>query len=217
MMCSISPISLFFAVKTLLSSDQAFISLRYRFFADAILSNHISDGGSIGDLIAINCQRGRDHGLPGYTKFREFCGLGKATTFEDLQDTIPNSQTRDKLRKVYKYVDDVDLFVGGILEEPFNGGGVGRTFTCILGSAFSNLRRGDRFWYETDQLPVRFTIRQLNEIRKSSLARIICDNSDGIHNIQPRVLLQKAVGNDPNTMCADLKFVGLQAWKEEVC
>ena len=36
------------------------------------------------DLIAINIQRGRDHGIPGYNEMREICGIGKATKFSDF-------------------------------------------------------------------------------------------------------------------------------------
>jgi peroxidase len=35
-------------------------------------------------LIAITIQRGREHGIPGYNQFREFCGIPKAQSFDEL-------------------------------------------------------------------------------------------------------------------------------------
>ena len=191
-----------------------------RFFSDAILNNVIPEEGVIGDLMAINMQRARERGVPGYNRFRQFCQLRRARTFDDFRDSIPDFNRRDALRRAYQSVDDVDLFIGGMFEAPSpSGGGLGPTFACILGDGFRGLRVGDRFWYETDQPQVKFTLDQLETLRNASLARIICDNTDDIEQIQPRVM-QRRFDNIPGgginrpTECLELPFVNLNAWKE---
>merc|ERR1712048_543739 len=61
-------------------------------------------------------------------------------------------------------------------------------FKCIIGDQFARLKKGDRFFYDlgTDS-NVMFSSEELREIRKSSLARLICDNSD-VDRVQPFVL-----------------------------
>ena len=63
------------------------------------------------DLVALNIQRGRDHGLPGYTAYLERLGRRKPKSFDDLRSGIDDFSVK-KLEKVYKQVDDIDLFVG---------------------------------------------------------------------------------------------------------
>ena len=84
------------------------------------------------DLVAQILQQGRDHGLPGYTEWRKFCGLPTVRTFEDLRDVMSSSSV-STLRTTYGTVDDIDLFTGGLAEVPTKGAVVGPTFACLLG------------------------------------------------------------------------------------
>jgi len=92
-----------------------------------------------------------------------------------------------KLKSVYSSVDDVDLFVGGFMELARGDAIVGPTFKCILGDQFARLKLGDRFFYDlgAEANGTAFTPAQLQEIRKTSMARILCDNTD-IRSIQPQ-------------------------------
>ena len=139
------------------------------------------------DLVALNLQRGRDHGLPGYNAFRELCGLKRVENFNGFNDLIPK-QIVERLKLIYKDVDDVDLFIGGISESSVPGALLGHTFQCLVGDQFKRLQQGDRFFYDSEANPGKFTEAQLIEIRHASLARITCDNGDDIHQMQPLAL-----------------------------
>jgi hypothetical protein len=41
------------------------------------------------DLLSFDIQRGRDVGLPPYTKLRTICGITESKSFDDLSDLIP--------------------------------------------------------------------------------------------------------------------------------
>lgn len=55
------------------------------------------------DLVSLNIQRGRDHGLPGYVKWRELCKLSKPRSFDDLSGDI-DAETLNYIKSVYRQV-----------------------------------------------------------------------------------------------------------------
>lgn len=98
------------------------------------------------------------------------------------------------MASVYKTADDIDLFVGGLLETARGDAVVGPTFSEIIADQFARLRKGDRYFYEhgPEINPGAFTPQQLTEIRKASLARVICDNVDRIalFNVPPQAFIR---------------------------
>ncbi|XP_070490690.1 peroxidase-like [Chironomus tepperi] len=162
------------------------------------------------DLTALDIQRGRDHGLPSYNDLREFCGLPRATEWKDFKDHIIGKNIA-KLKIVYAHVDDVDLNVGSLLENPIGPETeIGFTYACILKEQLKAFRTGDRFWFEHNNPVVRFTPNQLAEIRKSSFLRIVCDNTRNIFTVPENPFLL----NQNRVKCSDLPKVDLSLFKE---
>ena len=96
-------------------------------------------------MAEMNVQRGRDAGLPSYNEAREWFGLGRAKTFVELADG--NHEVAASLESLYERVDDVDSFVGGLLEP--NKNLLGPLVTASMKEQFTRLRDGDRFWYKS--------------------------------------------------------------------
>lgn len=118
-----------------------------------------------GDLRAIDIQRNRDHGLASYNDFREFCGLRRASSWEDFLDLIPPKDL-ENLQSLYSSHEDVDLTVGGSIETHVAGALAGPTFLCILTEQFFRTRVGDRFFYEHGDKDVSFTRSNFNRLTK---------------------------------------------------
>jgi len=53
------------------------------------------------DLAAMNIQRSRDHGIPGYTEWRTVCNMSKVESFDDLKNEISDDDVRNKLKELY--------------------------------------------------------------------------------------------------------------------
>ena len=87
------------------------------------------------DLLAINIQRGREHGLPPYNEFRQWCGMERLSSWSRVPEEHETEYWR-KLSNVYESVEDIDLYSGAIAEKAVRGGAVGPTFACLIGEQF---------------------------------------------------------------------------------
>ncbi|XP_011809092.1 PREDICTED: lactoperoxidase isoform X1 [Colobus angolensis palliatus] len=126
------------------------------------------------DLAAINTQRCRDHGQPGYNSWRAFCNLSQPQTLEELNAVLKNKMLAKKLLDLYGTPDNIDIWIGAIAEPLVERGRVGPLLACLLGRQFQQIRDGDRFWWEN---PGVFTKEQKDSLRKMSFSRLVCDNT----------------------------------------
>ncbi|XP_002929445.2 lactoperoxidase [Ailuropoda melanoleuca] len=126
------------------------------------------------DLAAINVQRCRDHGMPGYNAWRGFCDLPQPQTLKELNAVLKNRRLAKKLLDLYGTPDNIDIWVGGVAEPLVERGRVGSLLACLLGKQFQQIRDGDRFWWES---PGVFTEKQRDSLQKMSFSRLVCDNT----------------------------------------
>lgn len=96
------------------------------------------------DLVSLNLQRGRDHGLPDFATVRADYGLAPVRSFAEI---TADSALAARLEAVYGDVDDVDAFVGFLAEDHAGDAMVGETLRAVLVEQFTRTRAGDRFWY----------------------------------------------------------------------
>ncbi len=176
-------------------------------FLNNVLTNMLfaSNSSSPGmDLASLNIQRGRDHGLPTYLVWKQW-----AKRKCNIESDFRNQLTQIRLLQTYGSLNNVDLFVGGLAEAPITGGVVGATFACIFAKTFLALRDGDRFYFEnsaSDTAP--FTAAQRFQIRRASLSRVICDNTD-IKEIQVNAFM----ANQRRVPCSHVRSVSLTPWR----
>ncbi|KAI3386572.1 hypothetical protein SNEBB_009488 [Seison nebaliae] len=165
------------------------VAMHSRLFAiygenDEVLSAH--------DIASIDVERGRDAGLKGYTHYLNSCQKriygdeGRyVETYDDLEDEfIIHKNNLDIMKSVYKKLDDVDLFVGGLAESHMPGGSIGPTFACIFGDAFERMKKGDRFYFEIDDSLTGFTQEQLTSVKKMSMSKMLCNTLSDVKQIQ---------------------------------
>jgi hypothetical protein len=132
------------------------------------------------DLISLNIQRGRDHGLADYNSSRAAFGLPKVKSFAQITS---DPEMQKKLKDLYGSVDNIDMWVGALAEDHVKGSSTGPLIRSVLVDQFTRLRDGDRFFYKN-----QFHGSELKAIDSTKLSDIIQRNTE-ISNIQDNVFI----------------------------
>ncbi|MBX3353666.1 MAG: hypothetical protein KF684_12105 [Phycisphaeraceae bacterium] len=96
------------------------------------------------DLVTVNIQRGRDHGLPDFNSARVAFGLAPKNSFAQISS---DPEVQLALEAAYGDTTDMDLWPLLMAEDHFPGASVGETLRAILLDQFRRARDGDRFFY----------------------------------------------------------------------
>ncbi|MEJ6398176.1 peroxidase family protein [Yoonia sp. 208BN28-4] len=136
-------------------------------------------GGLSGfSLVGLNLLRGQDHGLQSYVDTRAaLIGDIDPATLDPTDFSIISSDPAQQaaLAAVYPTVHDVDLWVGGLAEDPIDGTQFGQTFTLIVGDQFARTRAADDTFGDLDPALGDAIIA---EVRDTSLQKVILRNTD---------------------------------------
>ena len=135
------------------------------------------------DLIAIDIQRERDAGVNTLNATRKALGL---RPYQSLAELVSDPTLLALLTAQYGTIDQVDLFMGGLVEAHAPGAAVGPTFQSIIARQFYALRTGDRFFWRNEG----FDSRTSSLIASTHLSDIIQRNTD-TPNLQPNVFIQQ--------------------------
>lgn len=130
----------------------------------------------------------------------------------------------------------MDLYTGALSEPPLDGAIFGPLLSCLVSDQFMRIKLGDSHWYERKMGPQRLTKRktslrylcmcvtlqlilpaaQLGEIYKTSLAAIICRNSDDIRRVRQHLMERHRLDGNPYVNCVDLEGYDFdfQRWSE---
>lgn len=148
---------------------------------DEVRNFLFAEGNGGLDLVAVNIQRGRDHGLPSYNDARRGLGLEPRTSFSQITSD-PNVAAA--MESLYDSIEDVDLWLGAIAEDHDGAGMVGELLSLILVDQFTRTRNGDRFFHLNDEE----LLELFPDIGQTRLSEVIMRNTS-IAKMQPNAFV----------------------------
>ncbi|XP_070541735.1 dual oxidase 2-like isoform X2 [Ptychodera flava] len=147
------------------------------------------------DLMAINIQRGRDHGLPDYNTARVEYGLERRNDFDEINPGYLPDDVVERLRQIHDNdINKLDIWTGGLMETTAEG--PGELFHTIILDQFLRIRNGDRFWFQNYKMNGLFKEHEIDEIWNITMYDIIMKTSSGSVTIQKNVFR-----HEPGDVC----------------
>ncbi|KAG2467707.1 PERT peroxidase, partial [Polypterus senegalus] len=126
----------------------------------------------------------------GYNDWREFCGLRRLNTEGDLSTVISNANLTKKLLEIYKHPTNIDVWLGGLVEDILPRGRTGPLFACLIGKQMHALRDGDRltlhcsgthFLYHSKRTPINMSIEVIAIDQRTVTYRVVSMPGDGTY------------------------------------
>lgn len=135
------------------------------------------------DLIALNLQRSRDHGIPPYNAVRRMFKMRPVRRFSQITS---NTALQSRLQSAYGSVDLIEAWIGLMAEDHVFGSSMGPTMLRIWQTEFTRIRDGDQYFYERrnlfpkevlDKMPVLGNLKGSDNLMRAIILRN-CDISD---------------------------------------
>uniref|UniRef100_A0A182PU29 Uncharacterized protein n=1 Tax=Anopheles epiroticus TaxID=199890 RepID=A0A182PU29_9DIPT len=160
------------------------------------------------DVLALDIQRGRDHGLARYADYYALCNGKPVGGWTDLERVLKPDDL-EIMRASYASVQDVDLIVGAIAERPTTGATVGPTLSCLIREQIDNsLAEMDDERGDAGNEPALIKADRLDGVlAEYSAARFMCDTAQ-IERVQRDIFRVPSVDN-PQIRCAQLPALDL--------
>lgn len=171
------------------------------------MAQHLFKTKNVGtDVLALDIQRGRDHGLSGYTKYFELCSGRSVQSWSDLS-SVMHPEDLKTLQSAYASIHDVDLIVGAVAEKPQGSEAlVGPTLECILRDQLAQSLDPDSHRHHDWQHPIDAVVANY------TAARFLCDTAQ-LRTVQ-RNIFRTSDSSNPAVRCSQLPELNLIGLRE---
>ncbi|KAE8741057.1 hypothetical protein FOCC_FOCC013427 [Frankliniella occidentalis] len=191
-----------------------FTAAAFRIFHSLIQDNIWLDrnGSTWGALVDVRADVVTSGGLQGVIE-------GMLYQPSQVQDSHITNQDIKVLQSLYASHDDVDSYVGAVLEQQKSSlqpaSITSPTFQCIVADQFYRTKFGDPYFFDFNGPSKPFTQAQLQQIHQRSASKLLCDNIPGLKSVPRFAFVMLGVNENKEVKCAELPILDLSHWGDD--